>query len=152
VVQLSHVPGSLNPADLATRPPTDGTVPTLPTKDSVRRAVVASKPFVYEPEDEESPPVHQTSTSTVTSDFKEPIIKMDLMAIDVDNYFNAEDIRRLQESDPKILAIKQTLVATPDNEVQKSLRQYHINGENLLYYSGVSSITEDNQRVLTPVP
>ncbi|KAF4668755.1 Integrator complex subunit 11 [Perkinsus chesapeaki] len=140
-VKVLHLPGAVNPADIATRPLDSGALP--PTidleqlKDEVDLAI--RNDFSFETPGENNASDDESTNIGASGDVD------DIMALNLEDHFPVEKILELQSADHKTVAKIATINTTPEADRPASLRLYHMEGE-ILYYHGVTSVVNEKRR------
>ncbi|KAF4648452.1 hypothetical protein FOZ61_002682, partial [Perkinsus olseni] len=143
-VEIKHVNGDKNPADGPSRPQSPDQ-PDIPTKafilKAARSATTTTLEMVLEP----------TEHLKENCDNIKAAATCGINVIDVERFFEEDEIKRLQDGDPRVSTIKYTLRTVPQNERPNGMKMYYLGPNDILYYTGITSIV-DKTRTMTPLP
>ncbi|EER08697.1 gag/pol/env polyprotein, putative [Perkinsus marinus ATCC 50983] len=145
-VEVRHINGDKNPADGPSRPHGND-APSPMTRTEVQHAVatasIATLDVVFDPR------LTDEKDDLQAVDGNPPICKVNV--IDIEHFFEDEEIKHLQDADGRLSTIKATLRNVPLNERPNGMRMYCLDENNVLYFTGITSIV-DKSRTVTPLP
>ncbi|EER08695.1 hypothetical protein Pmar_PMAR017753 [Perkinsus marinus ATCC 50983] len=129
-VEVRHINGDKNPADGPSRPHGND-APSPMTRTEVQHAVatasIATLDVVFDPR------LTDEKDDLQAVDGNPPICKVNV--IDIEHFFEDEEIKHLQDADGRLSTIKATLRNVPLNERPNGMRMYCLDENNVLYFT-----------------